>query len=173
MAEFQEIAPENFKISPFKWVGNDWLLIAAEKDKRVNAMTASWGTMGVLWQRNVAIVFIRPHRYTYEFVEGSDTFSLNFFEPDRHKMLEYFGSTSGRDEDKIATAGLTVTRRDGAPYFAEAKASLLCRKLYAQPLLEELFIDKTPIRENYPLKDFHTIYVGEVLRILAKPGSLD
>lgn len=168
-----EIKPEDFTISPFQWVGNEWLLIAAEKEGRTNAMTASWGTLGVLWQRNVAIVFIRPQRYTYELVEAADTFSLNFFEPDRHKMLEYFGSASGRDEDKIAKAGLTVEHRDNAPYFSEAKASILCRKLYAQPLREELFIDKEPIRQNYPLKDFHTLYVGEVVRLLAKPGVMD
>lgn len=168
MSEFREIAAEAFDASPFRRIGKDWMLIAAERGGKVNAMTASWGGMGVMWNKNVAFIVIRPQRYTKEFVDGSGMFSLNFLDGSRRADLNYFGSTSGRDEDKIAKTGLTVERADGASYFGEADTVFLCRKLYAQPYREECFLDQAIVGEMYPKKDFHTLYVGEVIRILVK-----
>lgn len=160
--------PEDFRISPFAMIGSEWMLIAAEKEGRTNAMTASWGGLGVMWHKNVAFIVIRPHRFTKEFVDAADTFSLNFFlDAKRRDTLNYFGTVSGRDEDKVAKAGLTVAHADGAPYFAESRAVVLCRKLYAQPYEERFFIDSASDKKCYPDKDYHTLYIGEVLRILA------
>ena len=170
MPELKEVRPEEFKLSPFQAIGKDWMLIAAEKDGRTNAMTASWGGLGVMWNKNAAFMVIRPQRFTKEFVDGSATFSLNFFDETRRKDLEYFGTVSGRDEDKIAKTGLTVAHADGAPYFAEASAAVLCRKLFAQPYVEGSFIDAEPVKSCYPNRDFHILYVGEVLRLFAREG---
>lgn len=172
MPDFVDIAPSDFKISPFQWIGKEWMLIAAEKDGRTNAMTASWGGLGVMWGKPAAFAVIRPQRFTKEFVDASDIFSLNFFAPEHHAALEYMGSHSGRDGDKNAAAGLTVAHADGAPHFAEAKAVVVCRKKYAQPWNGEFFTDAEPDKTWYPNKDYHTFYVGEVIRIMAKPGSL-
>ena len=172
MANLQAIDPKDFLVSPFKLIGQDAMLIAAEKDGRCNAMTASWGGLGVMWRRNVAFTVIRPQRFTKEFVDSADTYSLNFFPSGNEKMLNYMGSASGRDEDKIAKAGLTVERDGATPYFGGVKAVMLCRKLFAQPYRPEFFVDMTIDPELYAKKDYHTLYIGEVTKILALPGSL-
>ena len=166
MKEFIEIAPDDFLVSPFRLIGREWMLIAAEKDGRVNAMTASWGGLGVMWGKNVAYIVIRPQRFTKEFVDASGSFSLNFFDASFHKSLGYFGSVSGRDEDKIAKTGLSVASSGGAPYFGEAATVIICRKLFAQPYLPEGFIDRECDTTWYPEKDYHTLYIGEVTKIL-------
>lgn len=168
MSAFREIAPGEFKVSPFDMIGKEWMLIAAEKDGRVNAMTAAWGGFGHMWRMNAAFIVIRPQRFTKEFVDAAPVFTLNFFGADRRDLLNYFGTVSGRDEDKVAKAGLTPVRADGGAYFAEASTAIVCRKLYAQAFAGECFIDSEPDRKCYPDKDYHTMYVGEVVRILAR-----
>ena len=168
MSGLVELKPEAFTVNPFDILGNQWMLVAAEKAGKVNAMTAAWGGFGVMWRRNVAFIVIRPQRYTREFIDASATFSLNFFDSSHKKTLGYFGAVSGRDEDKIAKTGLTVALSDGAPYFGEARMVVLCRKLYAQPYKAECFVDPAPDAECYPEKDYHIQYIGEVVRILAK-----
>lgn len=165
---FKQVALENFVVSPFQLIGKEWMLIAAEKEGRVNAMTASWGGLGVMWSKNVAFIVIRPSRFTKEFVDAAGTFSLNFFPQEHHSKLDYFGSVSGRDEDKIAKTGMHVAKEADTPYFAEANKVFVCRKLYASPYMPDGFIDKGCDTANYPKKDYHTLYVGEVVRILAK-----
>ena len=167
MSEFVTIAPEEYLASPFRMIGKEWMLIAAEKEGKTNAMTAAWGGLGVMWSKNVVFAVIRPHRYTREFVDASDCFSLNFFDASFHDRLGYFGTVSGRNEDKIAKTGLTVLRGD-APYFGEASTAFLCRKLYAQPYAPEFFIDRDCDSTWYPEKDYHIQYIGEVVRILVK-----
>ena len=107
MSEFHEINPDKFIQSPFHLIGKVWQLIAAEKDGKVNAMTASWGGLGVMWGKNAAYIVIRPQRYTKEFVDTAETFSLSFFGDCYRDMLTYMGTVSGRNEDKIAETGLT------------------------------------------------------------------
>ena len=165
---FKQIAPENFVVSPFQLIGKEWMLIAAEKAGKVNAMTAAWGGLGVMWRKDVAFMVIRPSRFTKEFVDAAPVFSLNFFDVAHHSKLEYFGSVSGRDEDKVAKTGLHVAREADAPYFAEANRVLVCRKLYAQTYEPGCFVDAACDTDNYPKKDYHTLYVGEVIRIFVR-----
>ena len=166
MSGLSEVKPEDFKISPFQAIGKEWMLIAAEKNGKANAMTASWGGLGVMWGKNAAFIVIRPQRHTKEFIDSSDVFSLNFLAEKFRKELNYFGTVSGRDEDKIAKAGFTVEHDGKAPYFAEARAVVVCRKLYAQPYRPECFIDPEPDGAWYPQKDYHTLFIGEVTRLL-------
>lgn len=155
------------KETVFSLIGDRWMLVAAtDKSGRTNAMTASWGGMGVLWGKKVAFVFIRPQRYTKRFVDDADVFSLSFFDDSYKKMLGYMGKVSGKDEDKIAKSGLTLTVEDGAPVFEEAVMTLICRKLYRQTLKEENFIDKSNIEKWYPEKDYHDVYVAEIVKEL-------
>ncbi|WP_312561891.1 flavin reductase [Anaerospora sp.] len=168
MSNFKEIQPQEFVYSPFKLIGEEWMLITAEKDGKANTMTASWGGLGVMWGKNVAYIAIRPQRYTKEFIDNSDTFSLTFFDDGFKKALGYLGATSGRDEDKIAKSNLTIQHTDCVPYFAEAKIAIICKKLYAQEYKPELFVDQEINEKCYPDADHHTLYIAEITKILVK-----
>lgn len=148
--------------SPFELIGSDWMLITAEKEGKVNTMTASWGGMGVLWNKNVVFVFIRESRYTKEFVDSSDKFSLSFFGDGFKDKLTYLGRVSGRDENKIEKTGLEVLYADGVPYFSQAETVIVCNKLYAQDLSENGFISRELFEKMYPGGDIHTVYVAEI-----------
>lgn len=148
----KEIKHEDFQENAFEMIGKDWLLITAEKDGKVNTMTASWGGVGVLWNKKVAYIFIRPQRYTKEFVDFSDRLSVCVLPNSYRKELSYLGNVSGKDEDKISNANLKVQKYEDVPYFDEARLTLICRKLYAQDLKEECFIEKDIIDKWYPQK---------------------
>ena len=155
------------KESVFSLIGDRWMLVAAtDKNGKTNAMTASWGGMGVLWGKKVAFVFIRPQRYTKRFVDEAAKFTLSFFDDSYKNMLGYMGKVSGKDEDKIAKSGLTVTDRNGAPVFKEARLTLVCKKMYRDTLKEENLIDKSIIEKWYPQKDYHDVYVAEIVEEL-------
>nr|WP_320026246.1 flavin reductase [uncultured Acetobacterium sp.] len=169
MSSFKTIKADNFDVSPFRLIGKEWMLITAEKDGKINSMTASWGGMGVLWNKNVAYIVIRKSRFTKEFVDGSDHFSLTFFDHKEHqKILNYMGTVSGRDEDKIKASGLTVAHQEGIPYFKEAETVMLCRKLCRQPIDPGNFIDGSIDELWYADKDYHDLYIGEIIEILKK-----
>lgn len=173
MPELKKIEPQEFDKPFLKLVAKDWLLLAAQHGGKTNAMTCSWGGMGFLWNKNVVFIFVRHSRYTYPLIEQAETFSLSFFDDPKHKLLTYFGTVSGRDENKIAKSGLTLTYREDTPCFAEARLTLTCRKLYAQDQLPELFLDSTILPNFYSGKnegDYHRMYVGEILSITETIG---
>lgn len=166
MNTFKEIRSEEFNYNPFKIIGTDWMLITTEKDGKCNTMTASWGGLGVMWNKNVAYIVIRPQRFTKEFVDHSDTFSLTFFNESYKKALGYLGAKSGRDEDKIKNANLTIQFDEKTPYFEEANMVIFCKKLFAQAYQPESFMDSKLNDEIYPTSDHHTLYIGEITKIL-------
>ncbi|MBR3289325.1 MAG: flavin reductase family protein [Clostridia bacterium] len=167
MARFTEITPEGWQDNVFERIGRDWMLITAGDRNACNTMTASWGGAGVLWNKNVTFAFVRPSRYTYEFLEKSDAYSLSFLGDGCRKALQLCGSVSGRDRDKIAEAGLTVRCDESAPYFEQAEIVLVCRKLYVQDIDPSGFLDES-IQKLYPSGDYHRVYVGEITKILKK-----
>lgn len=147
----------------FSLIGDRWMLVAAtDKSGKTNAMTASWGGVGVLWGKKVAFVFIRPQRYTKKIVDEAERFSLSFFDDSFKKTLGYMGKVSGRDEDKIAKSGLTLSDINGVPVFKEASLTLVCRKLYRQTLEEKCFLETDNIDKWYPQRDYHDVYVAEI-----------
>ena len=148
MAKFIELDPSEITGNVFDRIGKEWMLITAGKPEKYNTMTASWGGLGVLWNANVSFAFVRPSRYTFEF-------------------LEICGSKSGRDTDKVAEAGLTPVFDAPAPYFEEAELALVCRKLYTQDMDPSRFLDPS-IMASYKDGDFHRIYVGEITKVLAR-----
>lgn len=156
------IEPEKLHADCFTMIGKEWMLTTAEKDGKVNTMTASWGGMGILWNKKVAFIFIRPQRYTKEFVDATSHLSLTFFDESYRKQLSYLGRVSGRDEDKIKNAELHVAYKNNIPYFEEANTVILGRKLYMQEMKEENFLDKEILAKNYPNMDLHTMYVIEI-----------
>lgn len=163
----QEIALESLQINPFTQIGSEWMLVTAGCQERgYNTMTASWGHLGHLWNRHTAIAYVRPQRYTKEFVDREPLYTLSFFSREYREKLTYLGTHSGRDEDKIARAGLTPVFLEGTTCFEEARLTLICRKLYRAPILEEGFLDQAVLDRNYPERDFHDLYVGEILKAL-------
>ncbi|HEY6011393.1 MAG TPA: flavin reductase family protein [Nitrospirota bacterium] len=165
--DFKTIKPEQLSDNPFKLIGKDWMLITGGAPDKFNTMTASWGGLGVLWERKVAFCFIRPTRYTYEFVERSENFTLSFFEERHRKAMTFIGTHSGRDTDKIRETGLTPVKENGFIYFKEARLVLACRKLYFQDISPERFLDPA-INDMYSQKDYHRMYVGEIVKCLVK-----
>ena len=153
----------------FSLIGEQWMLITAGTAERCNTMTASWGGLGVLWGSDVATCYIRPQRYTYEFVERSDFFTLSFFGPEYRQALALCGSKSGRDVDKVKECGFTVcTGEGGAPYFAEAELVLVCRKVYWQDMDPAHFLDPETDGKWYPEKDYHRMYIGRIVEAYRK-----
>ena len=164
----KEIKTTELKENAFDLIGNQWLLVTAEKDGRCNTMTASWGGLGVMWGKDVAFLVIRPQRFTKEFIDGSATLSVSVLPDGFKKEYGYLGSVSGRDEDKIKTAGLTVLHDGETPYFEEARLTLICEKLFAQPYAPESFLDPDILTRWYPEHDYHTLYICEIKKILVK-----
>ena len=166
MKEFKEINLKELKGNPFSMIGSQWMLVTAEREGKVNTMTASWGGLGVIWNKNVAYVFIRPQRYTKEFMDSADTFSLSFYDEKYKKELGYLGSVSGRDEDKILKTGFKETHCCGTPYFEEADLVLICKKLYTQEFKPECFVDIEFGKSFYTENDYHTMYIAEITKAL-------
>ncbi|MDR2072496.1 MAG: flavin reductase [Spirochaetaceae bacterium] len=159
-----------FEGSPVQRISDDWMLISAgdvSSDKgNWNTMTASWGTLGVLWNSEVIFCFIRPGRHTFGFVNSSPSFSCSFFHEKHHNALEICGSTSGRDTDKAVKAALTpVVFDDGSIGFAEAQAVITCTKLYFHDLDPANFLLAGEIEKNYPQKDYHRMFVGKITAV--------
>ena len=164
---FVEIAPTALGDNVFQIIGRDAMLITAGTADNFNTMTASWGGWGHLWNRDVTFCFVRPQRHTFGFMEQAEFYTLCFFDKAHQAALDYCGSHSGRDVDKIAVTGLTpVADATGAVYFAEARLALICRKLYAQHLTADSFIERGIVGEAYPKADFHRMYVGQIMRCL-------
>ena len=155
----------NFKKHLLKWSEKTG---SAVHGGRVNTMTASWGGFGVMWNKNVAFAVIRPQRFTKTLVDGEDKFTLSFYGGEYRKMLNYCGSASGKDEDKVKGANLTPVFSDGTVSFAEAEVTLVCKKLFAQGFDGNSFIDKSIIGKMYPGGDFHTLYIAEIEKVYVK-----
>jgi flavin reductase (DIM6/NTAB) family NADH-FMN oxidoreductase RutF len=166
--ERKAIDIETLAVKPYDLFEGRWLLLTSGdfQAARYNSMTISWGSLGVIWGRPFAQVVVRPGRYTFEFMEHYDSFTLCSFPPALHPALELLGARSGRDGDKIRAAGLTPTAatRVGAPVFAEAELAIECRKIYWQDFDPDHFLDPE-IARNYPRKDYHRIYYGEIVAV--------
>lgn len=145
-----------------------WCLITAGNEESYNTMTASWGAMGELWNKDVCFCFIRPQRYTYEFTEKNDLFTLSFFGEEYRKALSFCGSKSGRDFDKAKETGLTPKFIDGSVSFEESEIIIVLKKVAVQDIDPEGFIDETIDEKCYPLKDYHRMYIGEVVSCYVK-----
>ncbi len=163
-----EITPYELSKTPFEMIGKDWALVTAELDGKTNMMTVSWGGMGILWNKPVAFVFIRPQRFTKHLVDGADKFSLSFYDEKYRDALTYCGRISGANEDKIKGSGLSLTDIEGVPSFAQADITIICKKLYAQDLKEDCFTDNSLVGANYPTADFHTMYIAEIEKIIKR-----
>ncbi len=165
-AVFTKIEPTLLSENVFRLVADDWMLVTAGELSSFNTMTASWGTMGELWNKKICVCFVRPTRYTYQFMEKADFFTLCVFAEEHRSVLNYCGRVSGRDVDKMHIPGLTPrTSESGSVYFEEARLVFDCRKIYVDDLDPSHFL-ASEIHDCYPKKDYHRIYIGEIVSCL-------
>lgn len=165
---FKKIDPKTLDFNVFSAIGDQWMLITAGTPENCNTMTASWGALGVLWGAPMAIAYIRPQRYTKQFVDDNDCFTLCFFSEDYREQLKLCGSKSGRDIDKVKECGFTVAAAEegNAPYFEQADMVLVCRKRMAVPMDPAVMPEN--VKEKWYTGDYHTMYWGEIVEALVK-----
>jgi len=157
--DITESAPEMF--------GDGWALIGAGDEGNHNIMTVSWGMLGRLWNKDVATVFIRPQRHTFDLVNSEDFFTINFFDEKYRGALNVCGEASGVDCDKFELAKLTPYYVDGTTAVEQSKYFLVCKKIAKTEMKPEDFLDES-INKFYPDNDYHTVFVGEIIKVLKK-----
>lgn len=165
---FQPLPIDIVELNPFTKISEEWALVSAGNKNNYNTMTVSWGGLGVLWGKNVAFIFVRDSRYTKEFIDNGELFSISFLDEEYRAALKYCGAHSGRDCNKFEEAGLTPAFKLSVPYVDEASLLVLCRKMAAVPLTEDTFLDKSILPKWYAEGDFHTMYIGEIMEVLAR-----
>ena len=151
----------------FTLFDKDWALLTAGTMEHYNAMTVSWGSLGTLWNKPAATVYVKPIRYTHAFMEESEYFTLSFFPKGYKKDLLLLGTKSGRDGDKLALTSLTPEALPNAVRYKEAELTLLCRKMYHAEM-DKSAMPPEEIRDYYESEAPHTIYIGEVVEIIKK-----
>ena len=166
---WQEIAPTEIELNPLQMIDKDWMVVSAGKEGNMNLMTISWGTIGELWNKPVFTVFVSTNRYTYKFMEENDYFIVTHFPASMRQQLSYLGSVSGRDEDKVAGAGLSVEFTDlGNPIYAEADLAIECKKIYGQQFDESLLPADVRDWYNRTGLGIHYMYIGEIVNVWKK-----
>lgn len=161
----KEISIREIKENFVSMISDQWALLAAGKMDNYNMMTVSWGGIGELWGKDVCFVFVRPQRYTLEFIEKSDYFTLSFYGNEYKKELGICGSKSGRDVDKTALTGFEPVEIGDSVSFKQAKITVLLRKIAYQDMNPDGFLDPE-IMKNYAANDFHRTYVGEIVKVI-------
>ena len=170
MEGFKKTTYKDLNENAIKLIGKVWMLEAAGNFKnKFNMMTASWGGVGWLWEKPVSFIFVRPQRYTYQFTERESWYTVSFFPEQYRPALNICGSKSGRDCDKVKESGLTpIETENGSIAFKEARIILECKKLFSTRLQEGDFIIKEIPERIYPTKDFHRMYIGEIVNVFIK-----
>ena len=154
-----------FEADIFSKFDKEWALLSAGPKDNHNSMTIAWGGMGTLWSKPVITVYVKPCRYTYEFMNRNEYFTVSFYGSAYRKALGIMGSKSGRDTDKDTAAGLTVKELGEAVTYEQAEATLLCRKIYWQDL-DPATMPPDVVEQFYTTEEPHRMYIGEVVKIL-------
>ena len=167
----KEIPVSELSLNPMTMIAKEWMLVTAgNRSRGYNTMTASWGHLGSIWGHGgglpTAVIYLRPQRYTKEFVDREELFTISVFPEQYKKDLGYLGVVSGRDKDKVAATNLTPVFEEDCTYFEQAKLVLVCRTLYQSTLTEAGFVDKSILADHYPNKDLHEMYIGEIVKVL-------
>lgn len=156
-----DITKEN--INPFEMISKQWMLVSAGTKEKYNTMTASWGGVGIIWNKPVATSYIRHSRYTIEFIDKSEYFTLSFLKDGNRQVLNLVGSKSGREIDKMNLEGLTPTFIEDQVTFEEAEIVLICKKKSKSEILKTDIVDENILNKEYSDNDFHSMYIGEIV----------
>ena len=150
MHSFQEVSVDYMDMNPFKKIGKDWMLVTAGDEEKANSMTASWGAVGEMWGKDSVFVFI------------------SFPGEEYRRDMKYLGTVSGRDEDKMKAAKVKVDYCDGVPYIDEANMVFICEVMSKTDIEPKDFLDETIDETWYKDKDYHTMYIAKITKILAR-----
>ena len=168
MHVFQPVDPSDIDDGPFTFKGTKMLITVAKGDK-VNTTAASWGGVGYLWDRRIVFIFLPGKRYTKEFLDETKEFSISFLNQTEYRgALKYLEAVSGRTEDKIAGARLTVNYDDGIPFIDEADNVITAKVLFKKEFGEDGFVDRSLLEEFYKTGDYHYVYVGVIKKIMIR-----
>ena len=153
------------QVNPFTKFEKDWALLTAGTEERYNSMTIGWGSLGTVWNKDVLTVYVRPDRYTWEFLRDNEYFTVSFFPESCREALAIMGQMSGRDGDKAAAAGLTPRVLLQGITFKEATETFVCKKIYMAPMAYE---DVPPVAQRIYQNGIepHWIIMGEVVDYL-------
>lgn len=165
------IQPNEIKENCIDLIGKEWMLVSAGDKEQFNMMTASWGGMGFLWNRPVVFAFIRPERYTREFIDAKNSFTISFLESEHRMAHSICGAKSGRDIDKVAATGLTPFFTEaGNPAFKEARLTLECNVIYRSEIDDAKFLDSTVFPRWYDEShgNAHIVYIAEIVNAWEK-----
>lgn len=164
-----EVRIEAVKANLVQMIEKEWFLLATGTREKANAMTANWGGFGYLWNREIVFCFVRPERYTFELLEENRFFTMNFFDPAFKPALDYFGTVSGREQNKITKHPELEPKYSelGNLFFDSAKLVLECRKIYAHPLAADSILEED-VRSFYQEQNLHVQYIGEILRCMSR-----
>lgn len=161
------IDPQTAALELLPALGAENALLTAGTADRCNTMTIGWCQAGRLWGLRTCTVYVRPERYTYQFMEEQEYFTVSVLPKDRKDAMALCGTKSGRDMDKIKECGLTVrTGAGGAPFFEEAELVLVCRTLYVQDLEPACVLPagEEKVLPSYGAKGgWHRAYTGEIV----------
>ncbi|MBE7007927.1 MAG: hypothetical protein E7422_02070 [Ruminococcaceae bacterium] len=154
-----------FHTEIFSQFNKKWALLSAGTIDDFNAMTISWGGMGTLWSRDVVTVYVKPVRYTWQYMEKNDYFTVSFYPEANKRDLSVMGSKSGRECDKVALTSLTPKALANGVTFEQAETTIVCRKLYWQDLTRSV-MPQDVVSTYYKEEEPHRMYVGEVVDII-------
>lgn len=164
-----EISCKHLDNNIFNLLDNQWALITAGNISNYNTMTASWGGFGILWNKPVATIYVRPQRHTFNYTEANDFFTLCFFNEEFKPLLKKLGTVSGRDMNKMNIPELNVfATNNNSVAFEEALLYMECKILYSDYLKQEFFKEKENISKFYPINDFHKFYIAEIIACYKK-----
>jgi flavin reductase (DIM6/NTAB) family NADH-FMN oxidoreductase RutF len=164
---FREINIRELQENAVKMIADRWLLIATGDEEKYNMMTGSWGALGEMWGKDIAVTVVRPERYTHDLMEENEYFTLSVLPDEINKAVHAVcGSQSGRDVDKTALTGLSPVF-DQSVYFEQAEIVLVCKKIYVSEVKKENFLDPQ-LDEKWYGQGYHTMYVGEIVKTLIK-----
>lgn len=167
---FKQVSPKDIPVNAIKLFQNDWFLLTGGDKAKFNPMTISWGTLGCVWSKPVVTIYVRADRFTYTLMEQGDYFTLCAFPPESKSILEYCGSRSGKDTDKVKATGLKpLYTENGSVYYEQASLVLECKKIYSERIRKEGFTDPLQFDKIYSNgKPTHKMYVGEIVKCLVK-----
>ncbi len=162
---FREISIDECDANFIQRLSTDYSLVSATSDNKTNMLTVAWAQMGYLWNRPVATVYIRPSRYTKEFIDASGRFTVSFIAGHPDAMM-YLGRHSGRDGDKLAQTELTLLDYEGDPVYAQADLVLVCRLIYTQQLDLGQLLDDSVENAHYSNGNVSIAYIGQIEKVL-------
>ncbi|MCR5209666.1 MAG: flavin reductase family protein [Lachnospiraceae bacterium] len=142
-----------------------WALLTAGNKDEFNTMTVSWGGLGTMWGKPVATVYVRKSRYTHEFLDKNEYFTVSFYPEECREVLRVLGSKSGRDMDKMKGSGLTAREISQTMTFEEAEVTFVCKKLFSQELKTENMLPEIASK-FYSSDAAHDMYIGEIVDII-------